>query len=637
LKRIEKKQPQVARSGDVWIYVALAAAIFAVYARVAAYDFINYGDPAVTGEPRVYGGFTRGGIAWAFSSAHHSWMPLTWLSYMLDCQLFGLQSGVEHVVNVLFHTIATLLLFGLLRKLTGARWPSAFVAFVFGLHPVNIESVAWIAQRKNVLGGLFWMLTLWTYVRYMGQRSAPRYLAVAALFCCALLSNPAAAMLPVALLLLDFWPLQRFSRAAMIEKIPLAALSAAAIAMDLLAHKPAAGHIANALLSPAVYIAKVLVPINLAVVYPDGAIPAWQTTLAALALAAVTWIGVRARPYLAMGWLWFLATLLPVIALRADRYLYIPVIGLAIMLAWGLAELYVRWRTPVLATGIAASAAWFAVSWVNLDHWQNSLTLFQHAIDVTDANHVAYNHLGSALLHQGRLQDAIRNLETALRIQPGDAVAQENFGEALLVSGRVADALPHMQRAVALCPDSARAHAGLASALFDGGHSDDAVTEYRTALRLDPGSNDSRYGLAVVLADQGNLQAALAYFTEQVRIQPDDPEPHYKLGRIDSILGRSDEAIAELSAAVRLQPDDPQAHYELGVAFASRGRVDEAFGELGAAVRLRPDSAKNRVRFAEILFRLGRPQEASSQLREALRIDPDFPDARTMAGQLGWK
>jgi tetratricopeptide (TPR) repeat protein len=671
MKRVERKQGSrntapAARVNNIWIYVGLAVAILAVYAQVATHEFINYDDPAyVMDNPHVRDGFTREGVVWAFTSAHDSnWIPLTWLSHMLDCQLFGLQSGLHHVTSVVLHAISTLLLFALLRKITGARWPSAFVAFVFGVHPLHVESVAWIAERKDVLSALFWMLTLWAYVRYVEQRSVQRYVVVALLFCCALMAKPMAVTLPVTLLLPDLWPLRRFSRGAMLEKVPLGALSVAAMAIAFVAQKqggavaelnavPLFDRIENALLSYAIYIWKLMVPINLAVFYPYFAIPAWQWILAGLAIVGGTFLVIReipVRPYLAMGWFWYVVTLLPVIGLvqiggqaRADRYTYIPMIGISIMLAWGCAELYDRAKPAIRVVSIAACVAWLALAWVNVEYWQNSMTLFQHAIEVTDANYVAYTNLGSALRHAGRVTEAITDFEIAARIRPDDADVQDNFGEALVASGRLAEAMPHLQEAARLRPESPKAHVDLAAALMRGGRVEDAAAEYRAALRLEPGRIDAQYGLGGVLARQGRmqeaipyLQAALPYLSEQVRIKPDDPDPHYNLGLVYAILERSADAIAEFSATVRLEPDNPESHYNLGVAFASSNRFEDAFGELSTAVRLRPEYVEARVQLANVLFRVGRPAEASSHLKEALRIDPKFPEARAMADKLGW-
>ena len=345
------QQPTKAPS-DLWIYAGLAAAIFIVYSAVLRFGFVNYDDPVYLAQnPNVRDGITWSGIVWAFShSFAGNWFPLTWISHMLDCQLFGLDAGAHHFTNLVLHTAATLLLFAVLKRITHARWPSAFVAALFALHPLHVESVAWIAERKDVLSAFFWMLTLWTYARYVERPGRARYLWTLAAFALGLMAKPMLVTLPLVLLLLDYWPFARGPRIK--EKLPFFALSAAVCVVTYLAHAqakavisletiPAALRVENALVSYAAYIGKMFWPSGLAFFYPYPkgglAIPA---ALAAVGIAAVT-IAARKRPYLLVGWLWFLVTLAPVIGLvqaglqaRADRYMYLPMVGLAIMIAW---------------------------------------------------------------------------------------------------------------------------------------------------------------------------------------------------------------------------------------------------------------------------------------------------------------
>ena len=446
------------RKKSDWIYFALLAAILIVYSQVGTHGFVDYDDPQyVVDNPHVRDGFSWG---WAFTSLDQfNWFPLTWLSHMLDCQLFGLDAGLHHWTNVILHAISTLLLFGLLKRMTGARWASAFVAFAFGLHPLHVESVAWIAERKDVLSALFWFLTIWAYLNYVERPGPVRYVIVMAAFACGLMSKPMIVTLPFALLLLDYWPLKRFN---VIEKVPLIAMAMGASVITFIAQKqggavavldrvPVAARLENALITYIVYVAKFVFPTHLAVFYPYLRAQSWQWVLAGLALLGMTVFVVwerRRRPYLAVGWLWYLGTLVPVIGLvqvgaqsRADRYTYIPTIGISIMIAWAAAELIQNRRALAWAGG-AVAAMWCVLTWQNLTYWQNSETLFLHAIEVTDQNYVAYNNLGGLRRRQGRIADAVLDFENAVKIQPESPEALDNLGEALTTEGRAEEAIP---------------------------------------------------------------------------------------------------------------------------------------------------------------------------------------------------
>src|SRR5258706_9889501 len=597
---------------DLWVWLFLVLAIAAVYSQVSDHEFINYDDPAyVTGNPHVRNGLTRDGLIWAFTSGEASnWFPLTRLFHMLDCQFFGLRSGAHHVTNVVLHACNTLLLFELLKRITGAPSRSGFVAFVFALHPLHVESVAWVAERKDVLSALFWFLTLWTYVNYVERPSAGHYLLVVLLFCCGLMSKPMVVTLPFVMLLLDAWPLRRVPKAPVsrlvIEKAPLFALSiissivtyvvqqrgGSVSSLDLVAIPT---RIQNALVTYVVYLGQFFWPAKLAVVYPyvtDR--PAWQWIAAGLVLAGFTTLVLRARrPYLAVGWFWYVGSLVPVIGLvqvgvqsRADRYTYLPMIGISIMLAWGVTELFEQRRWPRMALAslsAAVCAVWLVMTWINLGYWQNSITLFEHAIVTTDENYVAHNNLGAALRSAGRITEAIPHFETALSLRPADAQIQENLGEALMASGRIDDAIPHLASAVRLQPDLSKAHVGLGSALVKRGRIDEAASEYRTALLLTPDSAEAHYGLGAILMSLGqreealpHLQESVPHLMEMVRIQPDYADAHYNLAAVYELLGRMDDAIAQFSETVRLQRGDPEARFKLGGVLVKSGRYDEA-------------------------------------------------------------
>ncbi|HUB78487.1 MAG TPA: tetratricopeptide repeat protein [Bryobacteraceae bacterium] len=538
------------RGANLWLSLALVFATFAVYARVAQFSFVNYDDPDYAKAITVTRAFT--------STEAANWFPITRLSHSLDVLLFGMDAGWHHLTSVAIHAVAAVLLFLFLLAATGTRGPSAFVAFVFALHPLHVESVAWVAERKDVLCAFFWFLALWAYVR------RKPWLVLAA-FLLGLMSKPMIVTLPFVLLLLDFWPLKRGLRVR--EKLPLFALAAAGAAVTYFvqhaagAVKPVgAPAITNALLSYVWYIGKTLWPAGLACFYPYPAgIPLWQAILAAAVLAAVTAAVLRAfptRPYLAVGWFWFLGTLVPVIGLvqvgaqaHADRYMYVPMVGLAVMAAWGTCDL-MRSRPRILAPLAAAVCLACAVaSWVQTGYWQNSGALFSHALEVTDGNYIAEHNLGSYLMDQhGQLESAVAHLRRAVELRPDSGPVHSDLGSALAKSpGGLAEAIAELQTAVRLLPDSPIPRENLAHALVDA-----AQQHYQSGMSL---------------AHAGRATEATAEFSEALRLDPSLAEAHNNLGVVLSqIPGRGSEAIAHFREALRLRPDYEDARYNLNLA-----------------------------------------------------------------------
>lgn len=614
---------------DLWITLALVVSTLALYLPVRNFDFVNYDDPDfITHNPHVRHGLTVDNIVWAFTSTENAnWFPVTRLSELVDGDLFGLNSGGHHLDSALIHAWATALLFAFLHLATGARWPSAFVALIFGWHPVHVESVAWVAERKDVLCALFWFLSLWAWVRYTRGPSRGRYLLALAGFVLGLMSKPMIVTLPFVLLLLDFWPLRRAR--ALREKIPFFVLSAGACVVTVVAQRgsgaveglsrvPFGLRAANAAVSYLVYLGKAVWPERLAVFYPYPAdLPVWQTALSALALVltSVVVVGLFWRcPYLAVGWFWFLGTLVPVNGLvqvgsqaRADRYLYVPLVGLTMMAAWGAADLAAK--RPATKSAIAVMGAVLAIAcapltWAQEAHWTNSESLFSHALAVTTANSLAEHNLGSYLLDvPGRLPDALSHLQAAAHITPDSASIHSDLGTALAKSGRFAEAIAEYRQALRLNPDSAIVHNNLGNALRESGHRPEATAEYQQALRIDPEYADARQNLAapesaaahdsagIELSHAGRLEEAAAQFEAALRLQPDDAEAENNLGvALTQIPARQAEALSHFEKAVRLKPDYADAHYNLGVALSQLpGRMPEAIAQLEAAYRLRPD------------------------------------------------
>jgi Tfp pilus assembly protein PilF len=573
---------------DLAICFGLLLAISAVYSQAGNFDFTNYDDPGyVTENSYVRAGLTPASVSWAMKAVVlGNWTPVTLLSHMLVCQWFGLQSGIHHLVNVLFHALATLLLFLALRRSTGATGPSGFVAAVFALHPLHVQSVAWVAERKDVLSAFFFFLALYAYVLYTEHPTLPRYLSVIVSFALGLMSKPMLVTFPLVLLLFDLWPLRRSPRLRLLwEKLPLFALSAASSVVTYLVQRstgavaptPPLTRIENALLSYVTYIAQTFDPTGLAVFYPfPKSVSPWQgiAALAVLlgvsALAIWTW---RRAPYLAVGWFWYLGTLLPVIGLvqvgsqsHADRYTYIPMVGLSLALAWGAMDaathLAARWPpAKLILTGAALALPALCILRSSQEalYWQNSGTLFQRAIDVTSGNWIAEGNLGRYLMDQpGRRVEAMDHLEAALRIEPNDAQSHNNLGLCLFASGLCSSAVPHFEE----------------------------------SLRLKPGAVQPLNNLGVCLMRGGDYTGAIPYFEAALRASPDSADIHLNLGAtLSKVPGRNLDAIPELEAALRLRPDDPDAHFALGLVFADAGRPLEAISHLEVGQRIRPDPA----------------------------------------------
>ena len=578
---------------DLLIYLLLLVAVFAVYAQVRSYSFVSFDDPIyVTENPQVRAGLTWDGLTWAFTTFRDSnWFPLTWLSHMLDCELFGLDSGWHHLTNVCLHALSTMLLFLVLQRMTAARWRSALVALMFALHPLHVESVAWVAERKDVLSALFWMLTLSAYVSYAARPSRFRYFLTLFVFCLGLMAKPMLVTLPVVLILLDLWPLRRGLRIP--EKLPFFALSLLSSIIAYVAHQrggavatfevvPLTTRVENAAVSYALYILKTLWPTRLAVFYPyplqSLAVPA---ACAAIALLAITVLAIRAfrqRPYLAVGWLWYIVTLLPVIGLiqtgsqaRADRYTYIPMIGLTIALVWGLSEILEPWPRIQVALATAVVAACFTLTWFQVQTWRDDISLYRHAIAVVPDNYLARFNLAAAMEAQGRTDDAVAQLREAVRVRPYYVPARAELGQLLAVEGHPDEALRELQTAVKLRPDDAIARFRLGSVLGSLGRVNEAEEQFAQAIRLQPDNADAHYNLGLALAQQGRLQEAAREFDATLRLRSDDADAHFNLGITLARLGRIDDAITQFSEALRVRPDFPAARQALDQAMSLRG------------------------------------------------------------------
>ncbi|HVT31748.1 MAG TPA: tetratricopeptide repeat protein [Rhodanobacteraceae bacterium] len=600
------------RSGDLWILAALAITTLAIYAQVVGHSFIDLDDPLyIRDNPVVGRGLTLPGIAWAFTTFHAAnWHPLTWLSHMLDVELFGLDAGRHLLVNVLIHVANTLLLFRFLRRTTGTRWPSAMVAALFALHPLHVESVAWAAERKDTLAAFFGLLTLIAHARYVEAASLKRYLAVVLCLALGLMAKPMLVTWPFVLLLLDYWPLRRiawhsgegFARFArdvkplLVEKIPLFAIVAASMvvtyvaqshggAVRALVDEPFSLRAANAVVSCAKYLVGTVWPHDLAVYYPFNAdIPAGQIAASLLLVGALTAFALanaRTRPYLAVGWLWFLGTLVPVIGLvqvggqaLADRYHYLPSIGLFIAIVFGVADVAAVKRIGAVALAAVAGivlAAFATLTAFQAALWKDSVTLFEHTLAVTTDNLVIEYNLGHVLGEEKKYAEASAHFAEALRIDPDFLDALINMGMTLASEGKPDEAIGYFERALKVAPRSSKAHTQIALARMQEGRPDDALAEFRRAVELGPDDADAHDNLGLMLARQGKADEAMREIGEALRIDPGSADAHNNMGLVLLASGRARESIVHFDEALRLKPDFAVARQNLARAQAMLG------------------------------------------------------------------
>jgi Tfp pilus assembly protein PilF len=610
------------RRQQVTVAALLAVATVAVYVRVAGHAFVMFDDNKyVVENPIVRQGLTWDGVRWAFTTGHASnWHPLTWLAHMLDCQLFGLRPGLHHLVNLGLHLANSLLMYYVWQRMTRRAWRSALVAALFALHPLHVESVAWVAERKDMLSTLCWLLTMAAYIRYAERGGVGRYAAVLGWFTLGLLAKPMLVTLPCVLLLLDYWPLGRLRsrpaagaagegprvRQLLVEKVPLLALSVASSIVTLVVQSrggavssleaiPLGTRVANALTAYVAYLGKALWPAELSAHYPLEAIPAWQWAGALVLLLGLTGLAlgtVRRFPYLAVGWLWYLGTLVPVIGLiqvgtqsMADRYTYVPLIGIFVALVWAAGDLADRvrgisgWLRALAALVLAGCCV---ASWLQVGTWKNTQTLFEHAIRVNPDNRLARRQLGQIYGEAGQLDQAIAQFREALRIAPDHARTHNNLGVMLRRQGRQDEAIVHFQEALRNEPDYAKAHSNLAAALGTRGDLDEALQHYETALRLAPHDTQTRCNLGLLLSQRGQYAAAMAQYREALRREPASVPGTCRLAWLIAVCpepalrdGTEAVRLAERAAALE-RKKSPQVLDALAAAYANQARFAEA-------------------------------------------------------------
>jgi protein O-mannosyl-transferase len=627
------------RLAGLLVCLGLVAVTWAVFGQTLTHDFVNFDDHVYVYEnPLVIRGLSSEGIIGAFTHTHaRNWHPLTTVSHMLDCQLYGLNAGGHHLTNVILHTISVLLLFLLLKQTTGAFWQSGFVAALFAIHPLHVESVAWIAERKDVLSAVFFMLTVAAYVHYARAPSALRYLLVALLFIFGLLSKPMLVTLPFVLLLLDYWPLDRIGgqksevggrlRRLIKEKIPLFVLSTLSCITTLLAQRqgptsidqlPFLGRLNNTFVSYVIYIWQMLWPARLAVFYPhpNDRLPLVEVTAAIAFLIGISLVAIylrRAKPYLITGWFWYLGMLVPVIGIvqvgeqaHADRYTYLPQIGLCIMIAWTVGDLLSK-STPRFRhalVGILAAIALVSLgarAFAQASYWKNSESLWNHTLTVTGENDVAHNNLGFLFLRRGELDKAISEFRAALDIRSrntqthyslGAALIQSNLGNALARKQLWDEAIDHLQEAVRLRPDYADAYFNLGSVLFQQGRLNEAIAQWQKALAIRPRDAEAHRNVASALRKQGKVKEAIAEYEQALNIVPEDSVALNNLAWI--LATSSDASMRDGARAVTLAMKavqtsggrDPNFVRTLAAARAEAGQFAEAVATAEAAKAL---------------------------------------------------
>ncbi len=679
------------------IYLALGT--FLVWLRVLRCGLVKYDDAVYTGHPLVKAGLTWPGIKWAFTGIHASnWHPLTTISHMLDSQIFGESAFGPHLVNLFLHIGSTVLLFLILSRITKSIWPSLFVAGLFAVHPLHVESVAWIAERKDVLSTFFWMLTMWAYVRYAEHPSQRRFLWVAGLYALGLMAKPMLVTLPFVLLLLDYWPLGRFggskfkvpgSRLIGLaqEKWPLFALAGISCVITyVVQHKGGAGvtlgqiplglRAENALMSYVTYMWKTVWPAGLAVFYPYPSKPPalWQPIFALAFLGgisgAVLWLRER-RPYLLVGWFWFIGTLVPVIGLvqvgeqaMADRYTYIPLIGLFIMVAWGIlggrAELstpndkkrkgergkgrkgdpapvnhqpptinhfranteHPTPNTALLVMGAVVFLALAVCTWRQIGFWQDRYTLFSHALEVTERNYVAHDMVGAELNDQGKHLDAIQHYSAAIQIKPNDDTAYNGLGNAFTYLGRYPEAVGAYDAAIRVRPGFPLAPFNEGIVLVLQGRVDEAIDKFQMVMKINKGA---RGHLEMFTDDQAKKDAQIVRAAAALRAMPNDPAAKCRYAIALVQRGRLEEAIDQLRAVADLGMDPEVLASKLRAA-----KTEGAPGQLPAlqeAVRKKPDDPVAHFQLGNAYNNAGQRQQAVREFREAVRLNPDFARA----------
>ncbi len=650
----------------------LAFITLLLYWPLSGYQFVNYDDPAyIIENQHVATGLTVDNLKWAFTGSFMgNYDPLNRLSHLAVGHFFGLNPGAHHLASLLLHIAnVSLLFFGLVR-LTGKIGFSAIASALFAWHPVQVEAVAWVSERKGILSSFFWLLTIWAYLRFVEKRNWKNYTLLLLSFLLGLMSKPMLMTLPFALLLLDIWPLRRLQlmgtpspttlslRAAVQEKIPLFILTAGWIFVAYLTQHgagavpsieglPLSERGSNAVLSYWRYLGNFVWPTQLAVFYPyPTGWPWWQVTAAVLGLIAVslaTLLTLRRSPHYFSSWFWYLGTLLPVIQIiqigghsMADRYFYIPGIGICVLTALGVDQLREKWpqqRIFILATTAVALVACLTLTRVQLSSWRNSETLFSRALTVTKGNDIAHYNLGMTLLEHNRWEEALPHFQAAVEIQPY-SYSYWQLGAVLDHLGHPAEAVTAYREAIRLNPTLTSAYNNLGAALAALGKTDEAITNYYQAIKLNPKDAEAHFNLGTIFEQQGKNPEAIREYNQAVTLKPNYAKARNNLGLLLAAAGQTASAMDQYLLALKADPNLAQTHYNLGLTLMATGQLDPAASQFAETIRLSPTHANAHYRLAVIRLRQGKIEEAVALLSESLRLRPNAPAALTLLARL---
>jgi len=655
-----------ADSSNRWtllICFLLTLATWLVFGQTLNHGFVNYDDELyITNNPEVLGGVSVHGVIGAFIHyVNFNWTPLAVITHMLDCQFYGTKAGWHHFTNVLLHNASAIALFLVLKRMTAALWRSAFVAALFAVHPLHVESVAWIAERRDVLSGLFFMLTLGVYAGYARKPSTGRYLMVVLMLALALMCKPMLVTLPFVLLLLDYWPLKRLVPTVaqpvpwriFVEKLPLLAVSGADCVITLFAQKeaiqplPLSQRIANALISCVVYLKQTVYPTGLAVYYPfpGNSLALWKILAAFVLLTVISVVAIALRrkyPWFLVGWLWYLGMLVPAIGLiqsglraHADRYTYLPQIGPCLLLTWAAAVLCARLPyRRIISGGLAAVIliALIGCARNQVRYWKSDVTLWTHALACAPDNALAEDYLGNALCQEGEVDEAIVHYQRALQLEPDNAKAHIVLANALLQKGNPDEAILWYRKALRIEPNNFEAENNLGNALLKKNRWDEAITQFDKALRIKPDYAEAWYNLGVAKSQKGNVDEAEASYRQALAIKSDYADARYNLAGVLLQRNNLNEAITQFQQDLQLEPGNVEAYNSLGVALLRKGDVDEALVQFQKALQIRPDYAKIHYDFGNGLLQKGEVNAAIIQYQIALRIEPTNVQARINLG-----
>jgi tetratricopeptide (TPR) repeat protein len=648
-----KGQNACSRKQVVVVSLGLAAVTIAAYWPVGWNGFVRYDDASyITVNSYVMRGLSWEGIKWAFCEFHSgNWHPLTWISHMADVEVFGLRPWGHHAVSLGFHVLNTMLVLFLLEHTTKRLWASAFVAGLFALHPLHVESVAWAAERKDVLSTFFWLSTMLAYVWYTKKSGWRRYLAVAALLAMGLMSKPMLVTLPVVLLLLDYWPLDRLAmnwqtiRRRVIEKLPLLAIAVISSAITMKAQDIAItdlgtlsvwARLANAVVSYGRYVWAMVWPTGLAVFYPfEVSISQAVVAASVVFLVAGTVVAFhvgRKHKYVIVGWLWYLVTLIPVIGIvqvgsqsHADRYTYVPLVGLFVVIAWWAAETaqeYALARRVFAVTGFGILVAMAVMTWRQVGYWKDDLALFGRAVAVTENNPVALCNLGAALGEQGRMDEGLAAMRKSLSLSPHDEQNLAEMGRLLSSRGQVDKAIEYYQKAIALRPDLKEPYMGMASVLIRVGRFEEAEKCCRMAIELDGKWPEVYHMLGMILGQTGRTDEALEAFRLAAETYPGMASARLNMAKLYAARGELDRAIDECRKSIAMEPY--YAEYDcLGELYARAGRLAEAEQAFREAARMAPEAAEVRYHLGVLLAQMGRRTEAVAEVKQAMMLDPN--------------